>query len=83
MTTRRALLAAAAAAFPIGARAQRAWPDRPVKVLVGYAPGGGVDIVARLLAEPMRVASFFDRSGEATSQVEPKSRERNSTCAPK
>jgi tripartite-type tricarboxylate transporter receptor subunit TctC len=57
MITRRALLAASAAALPLAsARAQRAWPDRPVKMLVGYAPGGGVDIVARLLAEPMRVA---------------------------
>ncbi len=57
MTTRRALLAATAAAFPIAAaRGQAAWPDRPVKMVVGYAPGGGVDIVARLLAEPLRGA---------------------------
>ncbi|MBR0646814.1 tripartite tricarboxylate transporter substrate binding protein [Plastoroseomonas hellenica] len=57
MTTRRALLAATAAALPLSAaRAQRAWPERPIRMLVGYAPGGGVDIVARLLAEPLRAA---------------------------
>lgn len=62
MPTRRRLLWSAAALAGLAAsggrsaRAQRPWPDRPVKLVVGYAPGGGVDIVARLLAEPMRAA---------------------------
>jgi tripartite-type tricarboxylate transporter receptor subunit TctC len=51
-----AVAAGAALATTLPARAQPAYPDRPVKILVGYAPGGGVDIVARLLAEKMRVA---------------------------
>ncbi len=34
--------------------AQGTYPDHPIRILVGYAAGGGVDIVARLLAEPMR-----------------------------
>ena len=27
-----------------------AWPEKPVKVLIGYAPGGSTDVVARLIA---------------------------------
>ncbi|HWL81207.1 MAG TPA: tripartite tricarboxylate transporter substrate binding protein [Roseomonas sp.] len=38
------------------ARAQSAYPDRPVHALVGYPPGGGVDIVARMVGEPMQKA---------------------------
>jgi tripartite-type tricarboxylate transporter receptor subunit TctC len=38
------------------AQAQDKYPSRPVKVVVPYAPGGAVDIVARIVTEQMRQA---------------------------
>lgn len=49
-----ASLAGAALVLPRVARAQDAFPNRPVRIIAGFAAGGGVDLVARLLAEPMR-----------------------------
>ena len=35
------------------AAAQGGYPDRAVRVLVGYPPGGGTDLVARIVAQPL------------------------------
>jgi tripartite-type tricarboxylate transporter receptor subunit TctC len=49
-TRRRALLAAALVLAAPLAGAQ-SFPNRPLKLMVGYAAGGGVDAMARLLAQ--------------------------------
>ena len=53
------LLTAAAAALcgvaPTAA-AQGAYPNRPVKIIIGFGPGSGTDILARMLAEELRLA---------------------------
>jgi tripartite-type tricarboxylate transporter receptor subunit TctC len=60
MLNRRHFLAAAASAAVVGpagrAGAQATYASRPVHILVGYPAGGGVDIVARLLQEPLNKA---------------------------
>jgi tripartite-type tricarboxylate transporter receptor subunit TctC len=48
--TRRTLLAGLAAAPLVGsARAQTAWPDHNVRVIVPYPPAGGADTTARIV----------------------------------
>ncbi|MFZ4410395.1 MAG: Bug family tripartite tricarboxylate transporter substrate binding protein [Paracraurococcus sp.] len=47
--TRRGVLAAAAAATT--ARAQEAWPSRPIRVIVPFPAGGTTDMLARLYAQ--------------------------------
>lgn len=60
ITTRRVFLAGSVAAFgsaavPSSSLAQsKNYPNRPIRLIVPFAAGGGVDVFARLLAEKIR-----------------------------
>ncbi len=51
MVNLRKLFFVAAAAFALNAGAQSGWPDKPVRIMVPFAPGGQTDIIGRILAE--------------------------------
>ena len=44
-------LATVCQAFP--ALAQQTWPSRPIRILVGFGPGGGTDVLARLIGQKL------------------------------
>lgn len=55
-----AVLATATAAVPMTAAAQAAsYPDKPIRLIVAYSPGGATDIVARMIG-----AKLQDRLGQ-------------------
>ena len=84
-------LSKAAAAALVGATALtpalgQNYPVRPVRILVGYAPGGGVDVAARIVAQGLtdvwgnqtamghRFFAFDKRTGELMWESEPANR---------
>lgn len=40
-----------ALALPLGTALSQSYPDKPIRIVTGYAAGGGADIIARLFAE--------------------------------
>jgi tripartite-type tricarboxylate transporter receptor subunit TctC len=50
---RTAFAAACIAALPLGALAQ-AWPERPVRLVIPFPPGGTLDKVGRMLAQRLQ-----------------------------
>lgn len=55
--TRRQVFLAAAGALTLAAAgpafAQGSWPEKPVEIICGFAPGGGTDLLARALADAL------------------------------
>jgi tripartite-type tricarboxylate transporter receptor subunit TctC len=68
---RIALTAVLGLAVVTGVDAQPAYPTRPVELIVGFAPGGGADVAARLIAgyaskrwgQPVNVVNMPGASG--------------------
>ena len=57
MHRRTWLTAAAAAAWlPTAARAQGAYPNKPIRLIVGFPPGGGIDFTARSIQPALEAA---------------------------
>jgi tripartite-type tricarboxylate transporter receptor subunit TctC len=56
MTTKRRTFLGLALAAPAVARAQAAFPSRPIRFILPFPPGGAIDVIARLLAEHMSPA---------------------------
>jgi len=49
----RLAFCAALALIAVPAAAADAWPSRPIRILVGFPPGGAVDVVARTLGQEL------------------------------
>ena len=63
-----------AAAFAIASPAlAQAWPEKPIRVVVPYPPGGGVDFVSRAVAqrlgEVLKTTMVIDNRGGASGTI--------------
>ena len=48
------LIAACALGLAPRADAQAVWPERPIRMIIGFTPGGPTDVITRIIAEDMR-----------------------------
>ena len=69
------------AAVPFAAHAQSGYPDKPVRFIVPYPPGGGTDVVARIvqerfaqaLAQPVLIENRGGAAGSLGTDIAAKS----------
>jgi len=75
ITGRRGLILSSAAglAFPSILRAQSAWPDKPIRLIVPWPPGGSTDAVARIfqqrLGEVLGKPVIIENRGGASGSI--------------
>ena len=53
MLIRLALAAFAVLAITVNGAQAQDWPTRPIKIVVGFGAGGGTDITARIVGQPL------------------------------
>jgi tripartite-type tricarboxylate transporter receptor subunit TctC len=72
VTRRWALTGLSTLALPGAARAQ-SYPNRPVRFVVPYPPGGGTDVIARIVQEPLQAVIgqpiIIDNRGGAAGSI--------------
>jgi tripartite-type tricarboxylate transporter receptor subunit TctC len=56
MLTRRTLLASASASLLAGPALAQSYPTQTIRIIAGFPPGGGIDLSARLMADPLKNA---------------------------
>src|SRR5437763_13953304 len=80
-TTMRTLLVVLALMVAAGGASAQPYPAKPVRMVVGFAPGGGTDIIGRLLAQklteswaqPVVVENKLGASGNIAAELVAKS----------
>jgi tripartite-type tricarboxylate transporter receptor subunit TctC len=70
---RRILLASLAAGLAAPMLRAQAWPDRPIRLIVPWPPGGSTDTIARIfqpkLAEVLGKPEVIDNRGAAAGSI--------------
>ncbi len=73
MDRRQVMLSAGLAVAGLPAARAQSWPDKPLKLIVPYPPGGNTDIVGRIyaqrLSERLKVPVVVDNRGGAAGAI--------------
>jgi tripartite-type tricarboxylate transporter receptor subunit TctC len=56
MLTRRTFLASASASLLAGPVLAQTYPTQTIRIIAGFPPGGGIDLSARLMTDPLKTA---------------------------